>query len=311
MKKPLLGKNYYGSIPEVEMRRFNQCVEKIYWKDALDKSCGTIRKKRDWFFSSTRTSFFPYIKLKKSDTVLDVGAGSGVISAALSKKVNRVVSLEKGSENIRFMKQRFNQDGVKNISILKGDALDLPFANNIFNVVIMNGVVEWLPNADIKTSPETLQLKGLKEAFRVLKESGQLYIGIENRSYFKYFLGYPDPHSGLRWVTILPRGLARIYSRLRTKKPYINYLYTHKGYMKILKGAGFSKISFYWAIPNYNNILQIVPLEWRVRNYFLKSCYFPLNNAYVNTFKKRVHFALIHILPPEMLMHSFLIIAKK
>ena len=86
MAKTLVGNNFYGSVPEEIMKEFNARIQGTYWRAALDQSNGILKKKKNWFVSPTKSSFLPYLNLKKDDIALDIGAGGGVISEALSKK---------------------------------------------------------------------------------------------------------------------------------------------------------------------------------------------------------------------------------
>lgn len=47
----------------------------------------------------------------------------------------------------------------------------------------------------------------------LLRPRGYLYLVIENRFVPGYFIGYPDPHCGLPFVTVLPRTLADRFAR--------------------------------------------------------------------------------------------------
>lgn len=78
--------------------------------------------------------------LKKSDTVYDIGAGSGIISSVLAERCSRVVALEHDSRMIVTLRE--NVAKFENVEIVNGDALtfDLPtdeykvFANIPFHL---------------------------------------------------------------------------------------------------------------------------------------------------------------------------------
>ena len=58
-----------------------------------------------------------------------------------------------------------------------------------------------------------MQLNGLKELHRVLKDDGSIYIAIENRIGLQYLAGYPDDHVNIRFVSFLPRWLCRFFHK--------------------------------------------------------------------------------------------------
>lgn len=78
--------------------------------------------------------------LKKTDTVYDIGAGSGIISFVLAQRCARVIALEHDTRMLA--KLRTNLHGLDNVEIVHGDALtfDLPtggykvFANIPFHL---------------------------------------------------------------------------------------------------------------------------------------------------------------------------------
>ncbi len=93
-------------------------------------------------------------------------------------------------------------------------------------------------------------------------------MGIENRLCPGYFRGYPDPHCGLPFVTILPRPLAHWYARRRGQNGYRNYLYSSRGYRKLLRQAGFSQVEIYLALPSYNHPRALIPLDSKIFSYY-------------------------------------------
>src|SRR5205823_4310509 len=76
-----------------------------------------------------------------------------------------------------------------------------------------------------ETNPRKVQLRFLEEICRILKPRGQLFVAIENRFDYEYFMGHPDHHSGLRYSSLLPRFLANLYSIFAARRPYRTYTY--------------------------------------------------------------------------------------
>ncbi len=61
------------------------------------------------------------LELKKTDSVLEVGAGSGYQAAILSKLVKIVFTVEFVKELARYAKENLRKTGVKNVEIIHGD----------------------------------------------------------------------------------------------------------------------------------------------------------------------------------------------
>ena len=79
----------------------------------------------------------------------------------------------------------------------------LPLAENSFDLVIVNGVLEWVGEWDLTVDPRTVQVNFLKKILRLLKDDGILLIGIENRIGWGLFLGGED-HSGMAYTSLVP-----------------------------------------------------------------------------------------------------------
>lgn len=69
---------------------------------------------------------FGHSKLKKTDTVLDIGAGSGVITSVLAEKVRKVIAIEAEPGTVKILRK--NTADYNNVLVVQADALqiDLP-----------------------------------------------------------------------------------------------------------------------------------------------------------------------------------------
>ncbi|MGB2630328.1 MAG: class I SAM-dependent methyltransferase, partial [Candidatus Omnitrophota bacterium] len=191
--------------------------------------------------------------------VLDVGAGWGTISFSLAKAGYEVVAVDSVEERAVFIDIRRKQEGMDNVQVACASALELPFPAASFDIVILNGVLEWVGLSDLSTSPDKVQKKVLDNCFRLLKPGGVLYLAIENRISLTYFMGFKDPHSGLKFTTLMPRMIANLYSRVKSRTDYRTYTYTKGGYEKMLRKARFRNIEFFLPLPSYRNFKIIVP----------------------------------------------------
>lgn len=177
--------------------------------------------------------------------ILDLGCGSGGISEAISHHCEELTSTDIKPESVAKALEKAGP-GTSGCQL---DASSLPFVDDTFDLVILNGVLEWVPDAH-GGNPRDVQVETLREIRRVLAPSGTLYMGIEARFYAKYLAGMRD-HSGLRFAAPLPRPLAHRYSQLIRGRPYRNYLYTIGGYRNLLRDAGFTAIEPAAALPSY------------------------------------------------------------
>jgi len=127
----------------------------------------------------------------------------------------------------------------------------------------MMGVLEWVPVSDLNKDPRKLQVEALSECRRVMKDGGQICIGIENSHGLKYMLGEPDDHTGVEGITYLSRDDANAKLQSVRGENYRTYTYDMNGYIDLFKDAGFdpAKIKFYYPIPNYKIYSCIVPVD--------------------------------------------------
>jgi SAM-dependent methyltransferase len=260
---------YWGEIPCEQMREVNHQAAKGSWKNALLQSPDPVVKRAaEMILNLDRGNWQWLVDLPAESRVLDLGAGTGTNSHALGLHYREVIAVEPVLERIEFMRHRFSQEGLGHVKPLRSSLWTLPFAGESFDLAAMNGVLEWVA-AGRAGDPEEIQKQALKNVYRVLRPGGYFYLGIENRYSLGYFLGYPDPHCGLPWVTILPRRLADWYARRRGQaEGYRNYLYSSRGYRKLLESVGFNRIEIYLALPSYNHPRFLMPLTDSIFDYY-------------------------------------------
>lgn len=94
------------------------------------------------------------------ETVLEVGCGEGVLSVAMAKKGAKVTSTDISEPNIVAARNYAHSNNINSVVFSLADAENLPFADNSFDVVVADNVLEHLPNF----------YKGLSEIKRVTKK---------------------------------------------------------------------------------------------------------------------------------------------
>ena len=134
-----------------------------------------------------------------------------------------------------------------------------PSPDESFDLIVMNGLLEWVGKTSRFSDPREAQKASLNICRRLLKKGGYLYIGIENRFALAYMQG--TDHSGLRFTSYMPRFLANLYCTARKGEPYNTHTYTKMGYEKLLRDCGFGHVDFYLAYPGYNLPRMMVPYD--------------------------------------------------
>jgi len=277
---------YWGKAPKEDLEQAIAVIEEQGW-DAFKKR---FKDRFDATFEENRADWRFPIPLTKHSVVLDAGAGMGRISIPLARVAGKVVSVDQSFLRMKFLKKRAELEELGNIETYVGDLLDLPFPKESFDLIVMNGLLEWIGATDRCSDPREAQIASLKICKDLLKPGGYLYIGIENRVALTYL--YALDHSGLRFTSYLPRVLTDAYMRLRKGKRYDTYTYTKKGYEKLLDDAGLTKVDFYLVYPGYNCPRITIPYQrLDLLNYVIRAL------LPENTWRRRVARQLAGIRP--------------
>lgn len=181
------------------------------------------REKKAYRIIKTLGEYFGEEKLSAL-TVLDVGASTGIIDNILSKKFKKVVGTDIDEEAINYAKRTFKR---KKLEFRIGDAMNLMFKNNSFDVVICTQVYEHVSN----------QNKLFSEVYRVLKPGGVCYLAALNK------LRIWEPHYNLPFLSWLPKNFANLYLR-----------FVGRG------NVYFETLRTYWELQTMNKKFEIIDL---------------------------------------------------
>jgi len=254
--------------------------------------------------------------VKPESIVLDAGCGLGEISFFLAKICKEVHSLDFLPEYLEFMKIRATQDKEENIFPVRGSFKQIIFKKNYFDLIIINNLLEHLSDYDTNYSVQDLAIGVLRKFNQVLKPGGEIYLGIENRFGLKYWLGAKDEYTDLRFISILPRCIANLYSKLIKGKEYRDYTYSYNELKQLLQKANFKLKKVYMPVTSHKDIKFLVDLEesqslafaWRLMEKRLPRWRgFILKNIGKMLFFFRLH--RLHL--QHFFSHSFSIVAEK
>lgn len=110
-----------------------------------------------------------FAKIKKGDTVIDLGSGAGndcFVARKAAGEDGRVIGIDFTPAMVEKARANAQQLGFSNVEFRQGDIDKMPISSNRADVVVSNCVLNLVPDKD----------KVFKEIFRVLKEGGHFSI---------------------------------------------------------------------------------------------------------------------------------------
>jgi protein-L-isoaspartate(D-aspartate) O-methyltransferase len=90
------------------------------------------------------------VQLKKHENVLEIGAGSGYMAALLAHKARHVTTVEILPELKALAEANLARAGVTNVTVELGDGAQGWSAGAPFDVIVISGALEELPEAFLK-----------------------------------------------------------------------------------------------------------------------------------------------------------------
>ncbi len=205
-------------------------------------------------------------------TVLDLGSGEGGTAKVLAGK-NHVLSFDLSMNRLQRQREKDKQ-----ANLVNGDALVLPFKKNSFDLIILQDVIEHIPN----------NKRLLKNIYEVLKPDGIIYLSTPNR--YSIFNIIADPHWGFPVIALMKRKQIKKYFLKyfrKTEKDRVDAaellslseliglfsddyefkLYTTHAVARVLRGdKGIMWSSFHLFLINAVNKLQLGKIVLRIAN---------------------------------------------
>lgn len=88
------------------------------------------------FLRSPKLALFliGHSNIKKRDLVIDIGAGSGVITSALAKRCKKVIAIEKDAETARRLRENLAKQNITNVEVFEGDFREMKLPDEPYKV---------------------------------------------------------------------------------------------------------------------------------------------------------------------------------
>jgi len=117
------------------------------------------------------------LNIQSNCKVLDVGCSEGYISIAFAELGLKVYGVEPSEKLIKKFENKLRNDKELNCFLIKGSAINLPFKDNYFDIVIITEVLEHIQETD----------RVLEEIYRVLNENGRMCLSVPTSCTEKLF----------------------------------------------------------------------------------------------------------------------------
>ncbi len=206
---------------------YSDLMPSVYDRKARERKALTTLAVLEDFFKQPLTSL----------RCLDVGGSTGVIDHRLAQDLGRVVGIDIDQKAIDFAKENFLRD---NLDFQVGDAMQLEFADNSFDVVVCSHVYEHVPDA----------ARLMAEIYRVLRPGGVCYFSGNVR------LMINEPHYNLPFLSLLPRPIAHLYLRITGRGRYY--------YEKHLSFGQLQRLVAAFEVDNYTGRVIDNPEQFKV-----------------------------------------------
>jgi demethylmenaquinone methyltransferase/2-methoxy-6-polyprenyl-1,4-benzoquinol methylase len=214
-------------------------------KEYVHEIFSTIANKYDFFNDIISLGMHRYWKkflvkkanLKEGESALDICTGTGDIAFELSKKVGekgKVVGLDFVQNMLDIANERARKTNNNRVIFIQGDAMDLPFEDNTFDVVTVSYGLRNIPDIP----------KAVSEMIRVSKKGGKIIsldlgkpqIPIYKDIYYFYF------YKIMPFITSLFQGNKSAYKYLPNS---LEEFPAQKGLIKIMKDLGLKDVKCY------------------------------------------------------------------
>lgn len=210
-----------------------------------------IDREKDWavlyHMSHIRKNIVDWLPIEKTDEVLEIGAGCGAITGALTEKAGHVTCVDLSRK--RSLVNAWRHQNAGNLTIMVGNFQDIEKnLSQKYDYITLIGVFEYAQGYIGTQQP---YVEFLRQISAHLSPGGKVVIAIENRLGMKYWAGCREDHTGN-----LFEGLEN-YSKDCTVRTF-----ARPELEKLFAAAGFKNWKFYYPYPDYKLPMTIYSDEY-------------------------------------------------
>lgn len=218
-----------------------------------------MNKVRDWpsyyHLGIGRANHLRALRLNNNAKVLEVGSGCGAITRYLAEKFTAVDALEGSFLRAKITRKRCR--GLNNVRVFCAN-IDAVSCIGSYDIIIMNGVLEYAPLYIKGDSPRNSCKQLLNIVKESLKQQGVVITSIENQIGFKYFSGCVEDHTG------------KVYDGIHGyPEENTPVTFSRKELVALFQEGGFLHSDFYYCFPDYKFAATILTDNGDSQEYFL------------------------------------------
>lgn len=163
------------------------------------------------FRDDMRDQFFKWFHIKPSDTVLDGGCATGVLTRFIAKGLDTgsITGFDISQNFVDYGNRKIQEEGLSDrAKIVKEDGFNLSFADNTFDAVVNHTYLGVLSDV----------MAGLKEMIRVCKFGGYVSASCSSRGFPGVHWVGDNPFAGETRLNELKDKYGKAFNKMNTKQ---------------------------------------------------------------------------------------------
>lgn len=224
--------NFSLKITEKGMKLSQEKWDEKYLQDTEKNIVDELNFLDTKFFKPTWSQIEKQRKLKKNELFLEIGCGTFYLGRNLAKKGYTVIGIDMSMHALQLAKKVFEKEKIKNYLLVCGNVLQMPFKNDMFDLIYGAGVIEHFKNTH----------EAVGELARITKKGG---VSFNTVPYLNVgTLTYRQVWGNIPRFPVLEQALTFFHTKIlgaRHMRFGYELSFTRTYLEKVHKNAGFSK----------------------------------------------------------------------
>ena len=257
---------YYGEIPKVDFMSIFECVSAgADAESSIAEWCARSGNEyfRQYALDARRSLGLRLLGTLAGKRLLDYGCGIGSLSVPAARHGASVTLVDSCLPRLQMAVARIKQSGSNVTAYACQNWRSLPGDVAGFDIILVNGVLEWVASSvgtGFASVLET-QLDFLRNKRERLAPGGIIYLAIENRFALQYLMGYPEDHTNIAYISLMPREKANELHRKEKGSDFTHWTWGLDEFDENLPRAGLAVRKGYAVFPDYRFPQMIADLD--------------------------------------------------